>query len=157
MKYLTPEGLEKIKQELLVLRTTKRQEIAKRLEEAKALGDLTENAEYADAKEAQAFNEGRILDLEAIIKQSTIIDPTKQTNHKKEVQLGSKIEVKQESKGRKEKKEYVIVSSQEANPEEGKISNESPIGQAFMGHKKGETIEVVAPGGKIKCKILKVK
>jgi len=159
MKYLTPEGFQKIKQEVQELKTTKRQEIAKRLEEAKALGDLTENAEYADAKEAQAFNEGRILDLEAIIKESTIIDPEKlkQTNHNHQVQIGSSIEVKTESRGKKEKKEYTIVSSQESDPQQGKISNESPTGQAFIGHRKGDTIEVATPGGKIKYKIIKVK
>lgn len=160
MKYLTPEGLAKIKQEVNELKTTKRQEIAKRLKEAKALGDLSENAEYTDAKEAQGFNEGRILDLEAIIKESTIIDTDKlrQNNNKKEVQIGSIIEVRLEAKnGKRDKKEYTIVSSHESEPHQGKISNESPIGQAFIGHKKGDIIEIVTPGGKIKYKILKIK
>ena len=156
MKYLTPDGLEKIQTEVKELRTTKRHEIAKRLEEAKALGDLTENAEYASAKDAQSFNEGKILELEALIKESAVIDPVKQSLNNKEVQLGSTIEaVKQNSTN--EKQTFIIVGSHEAAPDQDKISNESPLGQAFLGRKNGDIIEVEAPNGKIKYKILKIK
>jgi transcription elongation factor GreA len=160
MKYISPEGLEKLKKELEERKTIKRQEIARRLEEAKALGDLSENTEYAAAKEAQAFNEGRILELEEIIKEATLIKPARKGQ--KEVQIGSLIEVKlisgSSSKGGSSKRQvFMIVGSQEAEPAQGKISNESPLGQAFFGHRVGDIIEVETPKGKAKYKIISIK
>jgi transcription elongation factor GreA len=160
MKFLTPDGAEKIKNELHFLKTSKRQEIAKRLEEAKALGDLAENAEYASAKEAQSFNEGRIMELEQLLKEAAILDPQQQQkqNGKNIISIGSVFEVKSLDKRIKSpKEEYTIVSSQEADPLKGKISNESPLGKAFIGHTKNEIIEVETPSGVNKYQILNIK
>lgn len=148
-EFISEEGLEKLKKELDVLRTLKRQEIAQRLEEAKALGDLSENAEYMEAKEAQAFNEAKIAELEEVIRNAVVID----TNHKKGfVDLGSKIEVKSEHG----KETFTIVGSEEADPDKSLISNESPLGRAFLGHKNGETIEVKTPAGMTNYKIISI-
>jgi len=156
MKYISTEGLKKIKEELKNCEITKRQEIAKRLEEAKELGDLSENAEYSSAKEAQAFNEGKIMELREIVKKSTLIKPTKRSQ--KKIQIGSIIEAKLIN-GRSEAKKqtFVIVGFHEADPAQGKISNESPIGQAFLEHQVGDIIEVDAPNGNIKYKIISIK
>lgn len=159
MQYITEPGLKKVKTELQECKTTKRQEIAQRLEEAKSLGDLSENAEYTSAKDDQAFNEGRVLELEEIIKNAQVIDPEKQKslNGSSQIQIGSIIEVKLENKGSGDKQDFIIVSPQEAAPSEGKISNESPLGKAFIGNKKGDIIEVETPGGRLRYKILNVK
>lgn len=167
MKYITPEGLQKLKEELVERKTTKRQEIAQRLEEAKALGDLTENTEYATAKEAQAFNEGRILELEAMIRDAVVVSQ-KSRRQTEGVQIGSVVEVKlinqKQSrlsallKGDKStKKVFTIVGSHEAHPTEGKISNESPLGQAFLNHQVGDIIEAETPKGKVRYKIVSIK
>jgi transcription elongation factor GreA len=160
MKYISPEGLKKLEKELKERKTVKRQEIAERLGEAKSLGDLSENTEYATAKEDQSFNEGRIFELEQIIKESSLIMP----NHKsvKGIRIGSIIEVKLiKGRGNKanhgEKQSFMIVGSQEANPSQGKISNESPLGEAFFGHEVGDIIEVEAPKGKMEYKITNIK
>lgn len=160
MKYISPEGLKKLKEELEERKTVKRQEIAERLGEAKSLGDLSENTEYAAAKEEQSFNEGRIFELEQIIKESNLIRP----NHKKtkKIQIGSIIEVKLiKSRGNKsnsgEKQSFIIVGSQEADPSQGKISNESPLGEAFFGREVGDIIEVETPKGKMEYKIVNIK
>ena len=150
MRYLTPQGLEKLKKELEERKTKIRREIAKRLEEAKALGDLSENTEYSSAREAQAFNEGRILELEEIIKNAVVISSKKR---KKEVQIGSEISVKCGNQVRN----FTIVGSQEAEPEKGRISVESPLGKAFLDHKPGDIVEVKTPKGKMKYKILSIK
>lgn len=157
MEYISSEGLEKLKEELKERKTIKRQEIAKRLEEAKSLGDLSENMEYTAAKEAQAFNEGRILELEEIIKKSALIKPVRK--NQKDVCLGSKVEVKSMGKGAGAglKQTFVIVGSQEAEPTEGKISNESPLGKAFLGHRVGDIIKVETPRGKMEYKIVSIK
>jgi len=166
MKYITPEGLQKLKEELVERKTTKRQEIAQRLEEAKALGDLTENTEYATAKEAQAFNEGRILELEEMIRNAVVV--SQKSRQTKKVQIGSVVEVKlinqKQSrlsallKGDKStKKVFTIVGSHEAHPTEGKISNESPLGQAFLNHQVGDIIEAETPKGKVRYKIVSIK
>lgn len=154
MRYISPEGLEKLKKELSERKTIKRKEIAKRLEEAKALGDLSENAEYSAAKEAQAFNEGRIMELEEMVRETMVIS---RNGKAKEVQIGSIIEVKLIRGSKSEKNIFTIVGGQEANPAEGKISNESPLGQAFLGRKAGDTIEVHTPRGKVKYKIISIK
>lgn len=149
-KYLTREGLEKLKKELEYLKTIKRKEIAKALEKAISFGDLTENAAYQEAKEAQAFLEGRILELEDIIEKAVII-----SNQKKKdiVQIGSIVTVK--SDGEKEK--FQIVGPEEAKPLEGKISYQSPLGKSLLNKKSGEEVEVITPQGKIKYKILKIE
>ncbi|MBL7155464.1 MAG: transcription elongation factor GreA [Candidatus Portnoybacteria bacterium] len=152
MKYISAEGRKKLKKELEERRTIKRQEIAQRLEHAKDLGDLSENAEYAAAKEAQAFNEGRILELEEIVKEAALIRPSRKGQ--KEVQLGSVVEVKDLFAKRQT---FTIVGSQEAEPGQGKISNESPLGQAFFGHQVGDIIEVETPKKKVKYKIVRIK
>ncbi len=152
MKYISPEGLKKIKEELKERETTKRQEIAQRLEEAKTLGDLSENTEYSAAKEAQAFNEGRILELKEIIKKATLIKPGKK--NRKKVQMGSIIKVK--LLGGK-CQSFTIVGSQEAEPGRGKISNESPLGQAFLEHQVGDIIEAETPKKKVKYRIVAIR
>ena len=159
MKYITPQGLEKIKKELEERKTIKRKEIAERLEEAKTHGDLSENAEYAAAKEDQGFNEGRILELEAVIKESVVVDLSKKIgNDREEIQIGSTVEAQMESGLNAGKRRvFTIIGSQEVQPDEGKISDESPLGKAFLGHKKGDIIEVKTPGGKVRYKIISIK
>lgn len=149
MKYISAEGLEQLKKELEELKR-KRQEIARRLEEAKGLGDLAENTEYMEAKEAQAFNEGKIVELTEIIKNIIVIDRVKE---KDIIQIGSAIKVSSEGKNY----HFVIVGSEEAAPSFGKISNESPLGKAFLGRKVGEEVEIETPNGKVKYKILAIE
>lgn len=159
MEYISEEGLEKLKKELEERKTTKRKEIAKQLEEAKALGDLSENTEYSTAKEAQAFNETRIQELEEIIKDSTLID-SKNIN-KNQVQVGTTIKVCPYSSAgnllTSQEKEFMIVGPQEADPLEGKISNDSPLGQAFLGCKLNDIVKVKTPKGETKYKIIEIK
>lgn len=148
---LTKTGLENLKKELQGLKTVKRKEIAERIKKALEQGDLAENAEYAQAKEEQAFLEGRIAEIENKIKHAEIIEEHKTSSLK--VELGSTIRVKYNG----EERTYTIVGSSEADPDHGRISNESPIGQAFFGKKTGDVVEVQAPGGVVKYKILEVK
>lgn len=148
-KYITKQGLKNSKEELIRLRG-RRQEIARRLEEAKALGDLSENAEYMKAKEEQAFNEGKIIETEELLREAVLI---KKRQNRNEVEVGSTIEVKSDLG----KQTFTIVGSQELDPIHGKISNESPLGQAFLGHQIGDIIEVTTPKRKIKYKILKIE
>ncbi len=147
--YLTREGLEKLKQELKELKTVKRKEIAARIQDAKELGDLSENAEYAEAKDQQAFTEGRIVELENTIKNAQVISEQSTDGV---VHIGSTIKLSSEAG----EKQYTIVGSNEAKPQAGLISNESPLGQAFIGHKSGDTIEIKVPKGTVKYKILSV-
>ena len=147
---VTEEGLQKLKDELKSLETEKRREIADRLQEAIAYGDLSENSEYQEAKEEQAFVEGRIVELQKKIKHAKVISD----QHKGKVNLGSEVELKNVAEG--EKESYMIVGSTEVDPFEGKISNESPLGQALLGKKKGDKVVVTAPGGKFDYEILKV-
>lgn len=149
--YLTKEGIKKVKTDLEYLENTKRKEIANRIQEAKELGDLSENAEYADAKNEQAANEGKVLDLKNVLKNAVIIKKTKSNGV---VNIGSIITAEDENSNQKE---YEIVGSQEANPSTGRISNESPIGNAFLGKKENDTVEFQAPKGIIKFKILQIK
>ena len=149
MQYISAEGLEQLKQELEELKK-KRHEVAKRLEEAKALGDLSENAEYQEAREDQAFNEGKIAELEQIIKDAVVISK----NQKKDiVRVGATVKVKSSNGAQA----FNIVGSEEANPIEGKISNESPLGKSFLGRKAGETVEAETPRGKVKYKIVGIE
>lgn len=149
-RLVTKEGLEKLQQEFEERTTTIRQEIANAIKEAKEQGDLSENAEYSAAKERQTENEARIAQLEAMIKESKVVEHDKDDAS---AQIGSKVSVK--TKGQ----EYVfeIVGSNEANPAERKISNESPIGQALIGACEGDNVEVETPGGVVKYEILSVK
>ncbi|MDD5589892.1 MAG: transcription elongation factor GreA [Candidatus Portnoybacteria bacterium] len=149
MKYISKEGLEQLKKQLEEYKL-KRQEVSKRLEEAKALGDLSENTEYLQAREAQAFNEGRILEVEELIKNAVVINKNSSNSI---VQVGGTVEVSSDGG----KQSFTIVGSEEANPTEGKISNESPLGRSFLGRKAGETIIVETPRGKNTYKIISVK
>lgn len=147
---ISQEGYDKLKAELELLTTKKRREIADRIEQAKDLGDLSENAEYSEAKDAQALNEGRVLEISNILKNVTIV-AKKPSNG--EVSMGSIVSVK----SNRGDQEYVIVSFNEADPLEGKISNESPLGVAFLGKRKGDEVKVVTPRGEIDYKIINVK
>lgn len=149
--YVTEEGLEKVKQELDTLRNVKRKEIAERIERAKEMGDLSENAEYASAREEQAFLEGHVLELEAIVQNALIITHTK--GNADAVEVGSVVTVESESGTRA----YTIVGSNEADPLKGKISNASPLGEAFLGKRVGETVEVHAPKGVMRYTILSIE
>ena len=151
-KYISKEDLEKLKTELQELKTAKRKEITERIEEAKSLGDLSENAEYIEAREAQAFNEGRIRELEELIKNALIIDEDKKGGAV--VEVGNTVEV---IKSTGEKISYTIVGSSGADPSQNKISNESPLGRAFLQRMPGEEVEVITPLGKQKFKILNIK
>lgn len=141
-KYLSKEAFQKLKQQLEHLRTDARQEIAGRLEYAKSLGDLSENSEYAEAKDMQENNEARIAELENILSRTVLI---KKTVAASTVDFGSTVMVQR--KNAFDAEHYMIVGSEEANPLEGKISNESPLGRAFFGKKKGEITQVHTPSG----------
>ncbi len=145
--YLSRDGLGKLRAELDEMITVKRPEVADRIHDAKEHGDLSENAEYEDAKNEQAFVEGRIQTLEAIIKNATIIDEHHSTDH---VQIGSTVSV--ESGDGSES--FTIVGSAEAKPAEGRISNESPVGRALLGKKKGDKVLVRVPAGDFTYKIV---
>ncbi len=149
--FLTKEGYEKLQEELDYLRNTRRAEIAERLREAAFGEDLVENAEYEAAKNEQAFIEGRIKDLESLLASARIIDSASRVGS---VQLGSKVVIQEV--GSKENEEYLIVGAAEAMPTEGKISNESPLGKALLNHKVGDVVEVQAPAGSFKVKIVDI-
>jgi transcription elongation factor GreA len=150
---LTPQGYEKLKQEIDYLRNEKRREVAERIRVAREFGDIAENAEYDDAKNEQALLEHRIATLEERLLNSRVIEPGEVSTDA--VSIGSV--VKLEDVEAKQTVEYYIVGSAEANPSENKLSNESPVGKAILGRKKGETVEVAAPRGSLKFKILDIK
>lgn len=153
---VTKEGLKKLKQELEYLKKDRRLEVADRLKEAISYGDLSENSEYEEAKNEQAFVEGRILELEQMIKNAKIITEKKAKKvSTKDVQLGSVVTIKK--KGEKDEVSYTIVGTTEADPFENKISNESPIGLSVIGKVKGDIVQVKAPAGIIKYEIISVK
>jgi len=146
---ITKEGYEKLKKEFEFLSGEKRREIADRIQRAKDQGDLSENAEYSEAKDAQAFNEGRIVELAALLKNLTVVEG----NHDKNgVSMGSKVAV--EING--DKKFFEIVSFNEADPILGKVSNESPIGRALLDKKRGDIVTVTTPKGEMSYKIVKI-
>ena len=149
--YLTREGYEKLQDELDYLRTVKRQEVADRLHEAIDGSELIEDAEYEAAKNEQAFVEGRILELESLLANAKIVEKNGDSSF---VQIASRVTIREEGG---ETEEYIIVSPVEANPKEGKISDESPLGKALMGHKVGDEVEVVAPNGSYKVKIINIE
>jgi transcription elongation factor GreA len=150
---LTEEGLEKVKQELEILKTQKRHEVAQRLKEAIAQGDLSENSEYDAAKEEQAFIESRINALENMIRNAKIINSENMS--KDVVNLGSTVTIQEVPDGDTET--YTIVGSAESDPSEFKISNESPIGKELIGKRVGETVHVSTPSGTIQFKIVKIE
>jgi transcription elongation factor GreA len=141
---LTPEGLEKLKEELEELTTTKRREVAERIKDAREYGDISENSEYDDAKNEQAMLESRIAALEEKLRSATVVDAKDITTDV--VGVGTAVKVKDGSTGKSET--YQIVGSTEANPAEKKLSNESPVGRALMGHGKGDKVTVQLPNGK---------
>jgi len=147
--FLTKE----LQDELDYLRKVKRQEVAERLHEAMEGGELIENAEYEAAKNEQAFVEGRIQELDALLASAKIIEDNGTKKRSDGVQLGSKVTIKE---GNFEPEVFTIVGIAEANPREGKISNESPIGKAILGHKIGDSVKVETPGGTYTVKILKI-
>ncbi len=147
---ISQEGYDKLKDEMTFLATVRRKEIAERIERAKELGDLSENAEYSEAKDAQALNEGRVLELANTLKNVTVVHSGSSSE---EVAMGSKVTVKSKNG----EKQYTIVSFNEADPLSGKISNESPLGVAFLHHHKGEEVEVETPKGIIRYKIIKTE
>ena len=151
---LTPEGLDKLKAEIQHLSTDKRREVAERIKEAREFGDISENSEYDDAKNEQAMLEARIASLEDKLRAATVIDASELDNDV--VRVGSIVNVKDESSGKALK--YTIVGSTEANPAENKLSNESPVGKALVGHKKNDTVSVQLPNGKAReLKITKIE
>ncbi|MDP3953830.1 MAG: transcription elongation factor GreA [bacterium] len=144
--YISPEGLEKLKKELEDRKTITREEINAKIKEAKQFGDLSENSEYTEAREAQGFNEGRIEDLEQMIRDAVIVSGSQKHGA---IDVGSTIKVTSVHGEQK----FTIVGVAEADPVNGFISNESPLAEAFIGRKKGEEVEVKVPSGKIKYKI----
>ena len=149
---LTPEGYEKLKQEIEVLSTEKRREVADRIRTAREFGDITENAEYDDAKNEQAMLEHKIAQLEERLLNARVIQ--KRDVDLSVVSVGAKVKLRDVDAKRTD--EYFIVGSAEANPAELKLSNESPVGKAIIGKKKGETVEVATPRGSLKYKILDI-
>ncbi len=151
--FLTKDGYQKLADELEFLRATKRLEVANRLHEAMEGGELIENAEYEAAKNEQAFVEGRIQELEMILASARVIDEKVTKGKGDLVQVGSTVTIKEDGTSAEK---YTIVGAAEANPRDGKISNESPIGKAILNHRAGEEVNVEAPGGMFKVKIVKV-
>jgi transcription elongation factor GreA len=149
--FLTRQGHQKLQEELEYLRTVKRQEVANRLHEAMEGGELIEDAEYEAAKNEQAFVEGRIQELEILLANARIIEDT---GKKDTVQVAAKVTIQEEGN---EPETYVIVGPAEANPREGRISNESPLGRALMDHRAGDQVKVDAPGGAFTVRVVKVE
>jgi transcription elongation factor GreA len=147
--FLTKDGVQALKDELAELQTVERPKLAQRLKQAREMGDLSENAQYDAARDEQGFMEGRIIEIEHILKHATVIAG----KPKGKVGLGSTVHIELENG----KVQYTIVGSTEANPDEGKISNESLIGKALIGHKPGEEVEISVPAGTMLYKITKVE
>jgi len=150
---LTKEGYEKLKQEIEILSTEKRREVAERIRVAREFGDIAENAEYDDAKNEQMMLEHRIATLEERLRAARVIEKSEITSDV--VSIGATVRLRDVEANKTV--EYQIVGSAEANPAENKLSNESPVGKAILGKKKGETVEVTAPRGSLKFKILDIK
>ena len=148
-KILTPQGIKMLEEELVKLKI-KRSEVVVKIKDAKELGDLSENAEYHAAKEEQGLIEARVNEIESLLKVATVIKPT---SSKSIINLGSKLKVKSDSGAA----EYEIVGMNEADPSNGKISANSPLGEALLGRKKGDTVEFKAPAGLMKFKVLEIK
>ena len=149
-EYFSKEGLAKLKADLEFLKTKKRKEIADRLVFAKSLGDLSENAEYSEAKESQMLNESKIAEYEDILRRAVIV---KHDSSGGKIDIGSEVVV-EDDKGKQLK--FKIVGSQESSPADNKISNESPLGRVLLGHKKSETVKAFTPGGEKNYKIIDI-
>jgi transcription elongation factor GreA len=150
---LTPEGLQKLQNELDDLQTNKRREVAERIKEAREFGDISENSEYDDAKNEQMMLEQKIAQLEERLRSAQVVNTSELSTDL--VRVGVTVNVKDEKTGDSDK--YTIVGSAEANPSEKKLSNESPVGKALIGHKRGDTVDVALPNGKKrKLKITKI-
>ncbi|MEG6566707.1 transcription elongation factor GreA [Thermoanaerobacterium saccharolyticum] len=149
---LTYDGLKKLEEELDYLKSVKRPEVAEKIKQARAFGDLSENSEYDEAKNEQAFIEGRIATIEAMLRNAQVIDEEDIAIDK--VSVGCTVKVYDEDL--KEEVEYTIVGSTEADPMNNKISDESPIGKALLGKKVGDTVSVEVPAGIIKLKVLEI-
>ena len=150
---LTPEGLQKLKDELEELSGNRRRAVANRIKEAREFGDISENSEYDDAKNEQMMLEQKIAQLEERLRSAQVVNPSELSNDL--VRVGVTVNVKDEKTGDSDK--YTIVGSAEANPSERKLSNESPVGKALLGHKRGDTVDVALPSGKKrKLKITKI-
>jgi transcription elongation factor GreA len=150
--FLTRDGLKKLEEELNYLRTVRRAQVAERLHNAQEDGELIENAEYEDAKNEQAFLEGKILSLEAMLSNAVIIAENDGSNGV--VSLGSKVTIKEAGAGKPES--YQLVGAAEANPKDGRISNESPLGRALLGRKVGDDVKVNAPSGTISFRVVAI-
>jgi transcription elongation factor GreA len=151
---ITQEGLERLQEELEHMTTVRRREIAARIKEAREFGDISENAEYDDAKNEQALLEQRIAQLEERVRRATVVDEKAVTSDV--VSVGVRVHVKDQKSG--DSRKFQIVGSAEADPLENKLSNESPIGSALMGHKKGDIVTIDVPRGpKKKLKITKIE
>lgn len=150
---LSPEGLKKLEEELQHLKTVRRIEVAERIKQAREFGDISENSEYVDAKNEQAFIEGRILTLEKMIRNAHIVEEGKGAPGV--VTIGSTVRVRDLETG--EEAQYTIVGSTEADPFADKISNESPVGKALLGTKVGDTVEVAVPAGVVRYEVLEVR
>jgi transcription elongation factor GreA len=151
---ITPEGLEKLKEELEHLETSKRREVAERIKEAREFGDIMENSEYDDAKNEQAMLEQRIVQLQDKLRRAALIDEKHVDTE--QVSVGAVVHVKDQKSGKSQK--FQIVGSAEADPVEHKLSNESPIGKALIGKKKNEVVQIEVPRGpKRKLKITKIE
>jgi len=149
-QYLTPEGEVKLRAELAELTGPKREELARRLRSAIQMGDLSENADYHKAKEDQSFLEGRIQEIEAILRTATIIEKKRSDI----VTVGAQVTIQEEDY---DPETFYLVGAKEADPRNGKISNESPFGRALMEHKVGDVVVAETPGGTVKLKILKIE
>jgi transcription elongation factor GreA len=149
--FLTPEGFDKLEEELNHLKTVRRPEVAQAIHEAKMDGDVSENAGYEEAKRQQAFLEGRIMTVEAMLKNAVIIESNGPSDT---VILGSQVTVVEEGL---DPETYIIVGSAEANPGDGRISNESPLGKALIGHRAGDKVAFDTPGGQVEMELLRIE
>ena len=149
--FLTPEGFDKLEEELNHLKTVRRPEVAQAIHEAKMDGDVSENAGYEEAKRQQAFLEGRIMTVEAMLKNAVIIESNGPSDT---VILGSQVTVVEEGL---DPETYIIVGSAEANPGDGRISNESPLGKALIGHRAGDRVAFDTPGGQVEMELLRIE
>lgn len=150
---VSPEGLKKLEAELEHLKTVKRMEVAERIKTAREFGDISENSEYEDAKNEQAFIEGRIQTLEKMLRQARVVhSDTEDPTH---VHIGSQVTVR--DLGEQEQETFTIVGAAEADPVRNRVSNDSPVGKALMGAKVGDLVEVIAPAGKIRMEVLSIE
>ena len=149
--YLTPEGYQKLEEELALLKNVRRPEVAAAIHEAKMDGDVSENAGYEEAKRQQAFLEGRIITIETMLKNAVLIKANGQSDT---VGLGSRVTVVEDGF---DAETYTIVGSAEANPGDGRISNASPLGKALIGRKEGDTVTFETPGGQVEMKLISIE